>query len=163
MDYKNGMIYKLVNDELNLTYYGSTCTELRKRLCSHKSKSNKCSSKIMFETGVVKIYLVEEFPTENKMLLNQRERWYIENNECINKGIPSRTVKEYYLDNKDKIKEYYLDNKDKKKEYQKEYRIKNKDKLLEQDKKYKKEFYLLNKKRILEYQKEYYLKKKLEI
>jgi len=43
MDYKNGKIYKLVNDELGLTYYGSTCTELRKRLHQHKKQAKNKS------------------------------------------------------------------------------------------------------------------------
>ena len=151
VNYKNGKIYKLVNDELNLTYYGSTCNELRKRLNDHKKKSNKCSSKIMFESGVVKIYLVEEFPTENKMLLNQRERYYIENNECVNKVIPGRTRKEYRDDNKYKIniteKEYYNNNKDKIIEKKKEYYQNNKDKI--------KEYYQNNKDKIKERAKEF--------
>ena len=99
VNYKNGKIYKLVNDELNLTYYGSTCNELRKRLSGHKTKTNKCKSKIMFESGEVKIYLVEEFPCNDRLELNQRERYYIENNNCVNKNIPTRTPKEYMKDN----------------------------------------------------------------
>ena len=104
VNYKNGKIYKLVNDELNLTYYGSTCDELRKRLYGHKTKANKCMSKIMFENGEVKIYLVEKFPCNDRIELNQRERFYIENNECINKQIPGRTLKEWIRNNKDKKK-----------------------------------------------------------
>lgn len=99
MDYKNGKIYKLVNDELNLTYYGSTCAPLHKRLYQHKHKSNPCSSKILFESGEVKIFLVELFPCNNRIELRQKERHYIENNDCVNKRIPNRTIKEYMKDN----------------------------------------------------------------
>jgi len=99
VNYKNGKIYKLVNDELNLTYYGSTCNELRKRFNDHKKNNNKCSSKIMFESGEVKIYLVEKFPCNDRLELRQKERYYIENNNCINKNIPNRTKKEYIQDN----------------------------------------------------------------
>ena len=161
MDYKNAKIYKLVNDELNLTYYGSTCTALHKRLYQHKSKSNTSSSKIMFESGEVKIFLVELFPTENKILLTQRERYFIENNECINKTIPNRTKKEYYIDNKDKIKEYYLLNKEKIKQKNKgkikEYYLLNKDKIKQKNKEYGKEYNVKNKEKIKERMKEYYL------
>jgi hypothetical protein len=157
VNYKNAKIYKLVNDELNLTYYGSTCDELRKRLYGHKNKSNSCKSKIMFESGEVKIYLVEKFPCNDRIELNQKERYYIENNKCINKNIPTRTQKEYYIDNKEKIteykKEYYHDNKDKKKQQKKEYREKNKDKM--------KEYYNNNKDKIKEYKKKYYQKTNL--
>ena len=144
MDYKNAKIYKLVNDELNLTYYGSTCTALHKRLYQHKHKSNRCSSKIMFESGEVKIYLVELFPTENKILLTQRERYYIENNDCINKKIPNRTKKEY-------DKEYYIDNKEKFRVKNKNNYENNKDKISKRKKeKYKQKKILENNKRFLE-------------
>ena len=97
IDYSKGKIYKIVNDSLDLVYYGSTCNELRKRLYNHKShaKANrKCSSRILFESGEAKIFLVEQFPTVSKMLLLRRERWYIENNDCVNKLLPGRTEEE---------------------------------------------------------------------
>ncbi len=128
IDYKNGKIYKLVGG--GLTYYGSTCNELRIRLYQHKKKSNKCKSKLLFDSDdKIEIILVEKYPCNDKMELHQRERYYIENNECINKIIPTRTEKEYYETNKDKInekrKEYYEVNKDK----IKRYRDDNKDKI----------------------------------
>ena len=162
VNYENGKIYKLVNDELNLTYYGSSCNELRKRLNAHKSKAKdkKCTSYKLFESGSVKIYLVEKFSCNDKMELNQRERFYIENNECVNKFIPCRTRKEWDENNKEKIllqcKEYKEDNKEKIKEYQKEYKEDNKEKL----KQYKKEYYIRNKEKISLQKKEYYQKKK---
>ena len=121
MDYQNGKIYRLINNEMpDLVYYGSTCTELRKRLCQHKSdtKRKNNSSKILFEFGKVEIILVEKYPCSDKSELISRERFYIENNKCINKIIPSRTVKEYREDNKEKIKEY-----------SKQYRKNNKEKI----------------------------------
>ena len=154
VNYKNAKIYKLVNDELNLTYYGSTCDELRKRLYGHKNKTNSCSSKSMFESGEVKIYLVEKFPCNDRMELKQKERYYIENNECINKTIPNRTKKEYYIDNKEKIKEYQKNNKDKIKQQKKEYYQNNKE--------YKKKYYQENKDKIKQQKKEYYQKNKQE-
>ena len=144
MDYKNGKIYKLINDELGLTYYGSTATTLTKRLSGHKTKSNHCKSKLLFTGGAVEIFLVEEFPCENKDQLNKRERFYIESNECVNKNIPGRTQKEY-------IKEYYEANKEAFLEKQKEYREANKDKISEQ----KKEYREANKEKIAEKDKEY--------
>ena len=149
MDYKNGKIYKLINDDLGLTYYGSTATTLTKRLCSHKSKSktntNKCKSKLLFTGGAVEIFLVEAFPCENKDQLSKRERFYIESNECVNKHIPGRTQKEWYEVNKEKI----LEN-------QKEYKEANKEAILENQK----EYYEANKEKIKEQKKEYYQKNK---
>jgi hypothetical protein len=104
--YQKGKIYKLVNDEMpDKIYFGSTINDLNIRLSQHKSKSNKSTSKILFEKGNVKIILVEEYPCENRKQLEKKERNYIENNECINKNIPTRTLKEYNEDNKEKIKE----------------------------------------------------------
>ena len=141
VNYKNAKIYKLVNDELNLTYYGSTCNILRIRLSGHKQLTNTCCSKIMFESGEVKIYLVEKFPCNDKIELNQRERFYIENNNCINKKIPNRTYNEWYKTNKTKFNEYHkIYQKENMREYQKEYQ-----------KNYQKEYYLKNKQKKKEY------------
>jgi hypothetical protein len=164
VNYKQGKIYKIVNDELNLTYYGSTCNELRKRLNDHKTKAKdkKCTSHKLFESGKCKIYLVEKFPCEDKMELSQRERYYIENNECVNKNIPCRTKKEYCKDNKKNIaardKKYRQLNKDKIVERNKKYYQINKDKIVERHK----EYHELNKEKIAEMHKEYYLIKKAQ-
>jgi hypothetical protein len=61
-----------------------------------------------FENGCdPEIILVENYPCSNKDELYARQRYYIENNECVNKGIP--------ILSKDERKQ-------KEKEYQKEYR-----------------------------------------
>ena len=188
VNYQNGKIYKIINDELNLTYYGSTCNSLYKRLSDHKHKTNKTNSKILFSTQTkAEIILVEKFPCNDKMELHQRERFYIENNECVNKTIPTRTRKEYREDNKSEIteynKEYYEKNKEKEnlrcKKYKeenkekiraqvKQYRQDNKELMNEKDKlqyqkrkEYYKQRYLKNKDKILKQQKEFRLKKKL--
>jgi hypothetical protein len=174
VNYKNGKIYKLVNDELNLTYYGSTCGKLRARLCAHKSQAKnqsiwKCTSKLLFEQGICKIFLVEEYPTDNKMLLLQRERFYIENFECVNKRLPSRTIKEWYVDNREQISKkkqiYYVDNKDQILKQQKEWYVDNREQILKQQKDYdnankeqKKIYQLQNADKIKEKQKLYYQK-----
>ena len=176
VNYKNGKIYKLVNDELNLTYYGSTSNEIRKRLNEHKSRakvSNNCTSHKLFESGICKIYLVEKFPCEDKIELSQRERFYIENNECVNKFIPGRTKKEYHQDYKEiiahkakiynqknkailaqKAKEYYQNNIEEKKQKAREYKQNNKH--------IAKEWYQNNKEIILQKQKEWYQNNKEE-
>jgi len=155
MDYKNSKIYKIVNDNIpNKVYYGSTCSTLTKRLYQHK-RIKDCTSKILLEKEGYQIILVESFECNNKDELRKKERWYIENNECVNKQIPGRTRKEYRLQNKEKIKkqrkEYELKNKDKIKEHRKEYELKNKEKIKERHK----EYYLKNKEKILKKDKEY--------
>lgn len=90
MNYANGKIYKLVGG--GLTYYGSSCGDLRHRLCYHKNAFKEgfpTTSNQLFETGDdVKIYLVEKFPCKNKMELRARERYWIETNDCVNEIIP---------------------------------------------------------------------------
>lgn len=136
-DYTNGKIYKLYCNTSNDIYYGSTTTLLATRLAKHKSayksytegKGAYYSSFKLFENinAVVGIVLVENVSVQNKEQLHARERFYIENNECLNKVIPNRTSKQYYQDNinqiKESIKDYYESNKniilEKQKAYQK--------------------------------------------
>jgi hypothetical protein len=164
VDYTKSKIYKIVCNITGLTYYGSTVNPISKRVsqhrCEFKSSGGKYSSRQVLVGGNYDYILVEEFSCENKDQLHRRERYYIENNECVNKQIPGRTLKEYSEQNKDKIsvqqKEYYEQNKDKVSAYReqnkdkisaqnKEYREKNRDKLLAQ----KKEYYEQNKNKLL--------------
>ena len=134
MDYANGKIYKITGG--GMTYYGSTTQPLYKRF--HQHKKLNCSSKNIIETGEAIIVLVELFSCKSKEELFSRERWFIENNECVNKNIPTRTDKEYRIDNANKINErhrqYRLDNN---KEKDKQYRLDNIDKINERDRQYR--------------------------
>ena len=114
---------------------------------------------------------------KDKKELQLREKYYIENNDCVNKYIPCRTKVEYNKTNKTKIKEYqdeyrihnkdkiidlnkklYIKNKDKIQENQKIYRENNKDNRTDYDKNY----YQQNKEKILERKKILYLQKHTE-
>ena len=125
VDYSLGKIYKIVCNTTGLTYYGSTCEPtLARRLAGHRDsfkrfkrgKTTNITSFKVLESENHAIILVESFPCIDKMNLLQRERYYIENNECVNKQIPTRTDEEYYLQNRDKMlethAEYYLINRD---------------------------------------------------
>ena len=182
MDYKNGKIYKITDIAYTKMYIGSTCQPLSKRFTNHKKdykvwkdgKSHKVSSYEIFdEFGIenCKIELIENYECNCKDELLKKEGEHIKNNDCVNKVIPGRTIKEYRIDNKEKIKEhnkeYYIDNKEKIKEHNKEYRIDNKEKIKEYQqlnkeklKEYDKEYQQLNKEKIKEYQKKYYQNKK---
>jgi hypothetical protein len=50
------------------------------------------------------------------MELHQRERYFIENNECVNKVIPTRTDWEWYLENQRRLvgvrADWYINNKE---------------------------------------------------
>jgi len=121
--YEKGKIYKIVNDDMpDKVYYGSTIRKLNHRFCGHNKSYNYCMSKILFEKGEPRIELVEDYPCSNKRELEKRERFYIENNECVNKHIPTRSRKEYREkpENKKRQKEYWAvpENKNRQKEYE---------------------------------------------
>ena len=147
--YSRGKIYKLVPKVYEgeyIAYYGSTVeTYLSKRLQKHKASykmflegktnNNLTSFKLFEDQGLdnIDIILVEDYPCNNKYELEARERFYIfyiEGNICLNKVIPTRTLKEYYIDNKLNIlkvkKNYEINNKDKIKEQRKKYRNEHK-------------------------------------
>ena len=84
-----GSVYKLTDGVLN--YYGSTETSLQKRLVSHKKKNNVSHSNKLNRDNLT-IELLEF--VENLQELKTRERYFIENNECVNKNIPARTTEE---------------------------------------------------------------------
>jgi len=166
LDYKKGKIYKIVNNENNKVYYGSTTQPLHKRMYEHRKKHNNCMSKNLgVDLKDCQIILVEKIECECKYELEKRERFYIENNKCVNKRIPTRTMKEWreankekiaerkkkkYHKNKEKLKVKYEKNKEKIAIKQKGYRKKNKEKLNE----YRKKDYQKNKEKILEKAKE---------
>ena len=134
MNYQNGKIYKIVCNETGLCYIGSTCMPtLAKRLAQHRSAFNSwkkgkytyiTSFKIL-ENENYDIILLETFSCNSKDELHARERYYIEANECVNKCIPNRSIKEII----EYHKEYYNDNKEKLKKRQNEYYEQNKDKM----------------------------------
>jgi len=161
IDYSKSKIYKIVCNTTGLTYVGSTIQKLSQRLSEHKGKyksylkgkTNFITSFDIIKNNNYQIILIENCPCDSKEELHREERKYIENIECVNKIIPTRTEKEHYQDNKDKIKEYYQDNKNKIKKYYED----NKEQILERRKEYRennkekiKEYYLDNKEQILE-------------
>lgn len=151
--YHNAKIYKIVNDVDDKVYYGSTCQPLYKRLYDHKNHCKDENKKSLIYTHYrnigsdnMKIILVEEYKCNNKMELEKKEREYIEQykgENSLNKNIPTRSIKEWYEQNKDNMKEYYEKNKDNIKEYYE----KNKEKINEKNKRYAIE----NKEKIKEY------------
>lgn len=145
-----GIIYKLVCNETNTVYYGSTTCSLNRRICGHKSgckewkagKRHYTTSYSIIEKGNYSYSLIETVECEDKKQLETRERYYIENNECVNKYIPTRTNKEYSDANKDKAKEYKEANREAINEQRKKvYKQANKEAINEQ----RKEYYEANK------------------
>ncbi len=143
-DYQLGKIYKVVNDVNGMVYIGSTAQPtLANRMTHHRSDYKRNYSKTYEKWGDIqdcKIVLIEKFPCESKDELCARERYFIENTDCINIVVPGRTQKEWCEINKDKIKErkkeYYQKNKEQISERDKKYYQNNKDNKKEYDKKY---------------------------
>ena len=114
VNYQNGKIYKLVSDNSDKVYYGSTTKKLYDRKAGHMycyrkylegDKSRPCSSFEVIKEGDLRIVLLENYPCEDKSQLIEREMLYIKNNPCVNKKIPTRTKKQWYEDNKEKLLE----------------------------------------------------------
>jgi hypothetical protein len=124
-DYSKSKIYRIVCNETGKTYYGSTTRTLAQRRATHvssfKTKKQECSSSVIFEKGNYDIVLCEEYPCETKEQLHMRERWYIENNECVNKVNPIRTNDEKLEYQQKYMKEY--NKTDKIREYQANYEL----------------------------------------
>lgn len=152
-DYSNAKIYKIVSNITGEQYYGSTCKptlamrlarhkEEHKRYINGKSKRYYSSFKIL-ETDNYDIVLVEQLiDYKTKDQVHQRERFYIDNNECVNKNRPIITEEEkkqkqkensinYYNYNQNKIKDFYRDNQDKIKYNSIQYYKVNKEKINE--------------------------------
>jgi hypothetical protein len=70
----------------------------------------KCTSVQLLENNNYTIVSVELFPCDSKMELHQRERYYIENKDCVNKIIPTRTHTEYNIEHKEHITELHSNN-----------------------------------------------------
>lgn len=108
INYSNTIIYKLCckNPEIKDIYVGHT-TDFRRRKWQHKSHCNNEHSE-KYNFNVYKfirdngnwdnwdMIMIEEYPCENKLQAERKERQYIENlNANLNYVIPSRTKGEY--------------------------------------------------------------------
>ena len=164
--YENGIIYKLKHyldyDDLNI-YIGSTCN-FKHRKNGHKTCCNNEKStnynlfvyKYIRDNGGWDDWVmtpIEKYSCDSKKELEIKERYYIDLlRPTLNKYIPTRTLKEWYENNKEKIAEYhkerYENNKEKINKQTKEYRENNKEyfkERYENNKEYFKEYYENNK------------------
>ena len=160
--YAKGKFYRLVNDIDSEFYVGSTCSTLAKRLSKHKNASKRKPDRKVYQHinsigwENVSIILIEEYPCENKMELERRERYWIEElKPTLNRIIPTRTGKEWRVDNAEKLCEYIAkysaENAEKLREYRANYYTQNKDKVRESQENYKAN----NLEKVREYQKQY--------
>lgn len=118
-----GIIYRIIDNTTNQTYYGSTTKTLQSRLGRHlydysryckdsiKYKRLYTSSFKLFDGGDYDIEEVERINCDCREL-RIREQYYIVNNNCVNIYRPAMFVsddkklynKTYYINNKDKWK-----------------------------------------------------------
>jgi hypothetical protein len=130
-NYQNGKIYRIICNISGKQYIGSTTISLASRLSTHKkvyNTINSCTSREVLKNNDYNIVLLEDYPCERKEQLLQKERYYIETMDCVNKKIPNRSKEEWYQDNKEdyivRQKIWNNNNKDKLREYQKRFRDK---------------------------------------
>ena len=153
MDYSTAVIYKICCKDLSITecYVGST-TNLYNRKSQHKGACNNVKSKkhninvyqfIRANYGWYNwsVIVVEEFPCDSKIQLETRERYHMESLKAtLNRAVPTRSTKEYYKDNVERLKEqhkkYYENNSEKMKEVGKKWRENNVEKVKEATKKW---------------------------
>lgn len=112
VNYQKGKVYRIVSDQTDQVYIGSTCNPLSRRMTGHrahyreylagKSQIGKYSSYEILQYEDAQIVLIEDVPCENKEQLRRRERYYIEiTPNCVNKQVPGRTRAEYFDENKE--------------------------------------------------------------
>jgi hypothetical protein len=151
MDYENGKIYCISND--NLYYVGSTARTLKDRLRGHRTdyfqylddKQHYKSSYEIIKTGVHQIKLIENYPCESKAELEKREYEIIKQykelhgDKCVNIAgvLPKQTQDEYYQKARDRANTYYAEHKEECNEKMRQSYYDNREKRLEQVKKYR--------------------------
>jgi uncharacterized circularly permuted ATP-grasp superfamily protein len=123
--YSDGKIYKLIDNE-GRTYIGSTTLSLHTRFDLHIEHSKTGKSKIQKALNInkesFKIELIETYPCESKLLLRQREQYWI--NELLptlNKNRAYRSIEQLTTDRRNNFNRYIKNNY----EYRKNYLRKN--------------------------------------
>jgi hypothetical protein len=119
-----GIIYKIICNITGNIYIGSTFKTLEHRLSLHvagykfylNTKKNFVTSFNIIKNNNYQIECIEEVYDVSKVELKMLEQRYILSSKCVNKNIPCRKYKEWYLYNRNRVldfyKKYYLDNKE---------------------------------------------------
>ena len=160
IDYNNVYFYKIVCKDLNVTecYVGHTTN------FTNRKNQHKCACTNDYTSPVYQfirsnggwdnwdMILIEQCRCEGSLDAKKRERDHLEHLKAsLNAYIPTRTRKERYEVNKEKVseqmKEYNKCNKERIHEYQKQYLLENKERISEQRKTYRE----ANKDKIQEY------------
>jgi len=117
-----------IEDINGLKYVGSTKQKINQRLSKHKynKKNNICITSKLLDLDNCKIYQLEECDESNR---NEREQYWIDNTECVNKNNTT-------FDRKENKKQYYQRNKKQLNQYQKQYQEENKEQIKQYQKQY---------------------------
>ena len=137
-NYGNGKIYKMECNETGCIYIGSTTQPITKRIAGHKTNyksflnnnNQYCTSSKVLEKNNFQYEVLENYKCCTKKELESREREYIDENKVIygdllvNKVVPTRSSKEYRLENREHLrlssKDYYQNNREQQCKKQKE-------------------------------------------
>jgi len=126
-------VYKIWSRMGDKVYYGSTSTKrnpkqrYHQHVAEYKRGYLRCSSKQLFDEYGVENCLFDVIENvEDPSQVRRRERFYIENNDCVNKCRPNPTD-----DEKKQIKnEYTKNHKKEKKDYDASYRMKDEERYI---------------------------------
>ena len=125
--YHSGKIYRLESPN-GLLYIGSTChpTLAMRKACHKRGYTHWKKGLGPFVTSYhlyeedennVEIYLIENFPCNNKDELRSREGYWIRCLDCVNRLVAGQSKKEYYNSHREEILKgkqlYYQENKEK--------------------------------------------------
>ena len=106
-----GFIYKIVCKKTEKVYFGSTKNPLKQRLKEHESHYRRYQKgKIYYQSSIDILkegdYGIHQLEVCDNDKLKIRERYYIDNYDCVNIKTPGKTAKEWREDNKEKVKGY---------------------------------------------------------
>ena len=147
INYQNGKIYKIINENNEIIYIGSTAQLL---LCD-RYKNHK------YKAPNNKIILIENYSCNSKEELCMREQQIIEqHSNLLNKLKAYRSEEDKKKQQHKSFKKYYENNKEILNEKKKQYYQENKDEIIEKHK----EYYELNKEELNKKRKEYCEKNK---
>tara|TARA_R110000803_G_C11870529_1_gene308353 strand:- start:98 stop:685 length:588 start_codon:yes stop_codon:yes gene_type:complete len=154
-DYSKGKIYKVISNNNDKLYIGSTIQTLCSRMNCHRRKRGDCSSSLLGNMKDCYMVLIANYPSDNReILLMEEERYYqlYKKNgfDVVNKNSPYTTKeqkkeqkKKWREDNKERnniksnkwnnehkehLKKYYQENKDKLKKWREDNKEENKQK-----------------------------------
>jgi len=144
----NGLVYKLkCNDPNIIDFYIGSSVDMKKRIGGHKSSCknpnskeyNKKVYKFIRNNGGWDNWLFEtllEVQVESKKELRKKyeRKFQLDLLPKLNVRVEGRTIKQYYIDNKEErtkyFKEHYEDNKEERIKKSKEYNEKHKEEIL---------------------------------